>query len=688
MKWTYGIVAVAICAVATMSCDGLKKGAEKEESGHEAHDHGKHEGHDEAGKEGAGEGCGCGQEGTSGHEADDHAEGHKEAADESGHEGHGHAPGEHGAGAVGGHEGCDHGEHQSHEGAVEEPGHEGCDHGSSEGHSRGELALDRLDEQRCEHQVQTVACDECRYELGVVEVPDDVAAELLTEAAAKSAIQTFSELSLRCETGRDEQRSVEVVALLGGRVEEIRKSLGQAVEKGDVLAILASDEFSELKLAHEKYHQELELARTRFDRLVRVQGNLNQLLEKLRGLDAEGIDVASISKLEIGGAKAELMAAANGFVRARADWERDTRLVADGRKLLESVSGKANHDIERLVVGSWKADVLAARAELRLAKKAKERLDKLSKRNLASRKELDEARRNRDVAAVRFDAAVEQVTLDIEAHEVAVLEMLNTARSRLESAVEQVVLDLEVGRLESQQAVDRGRTQVEVSHRRLGLFGFSKEEIDQLADRGSESFAILEVRAPTSGTVLSQMSALGQVVEQGQPLFQVADLSSLWTWCHVYEKDLAQLAEGSLPLPAQVKTDAFPGRVFTGTLDYLDRVTDEHSRTVRARVVTSNKGGLLRPNMFVRAAVDVPTAGGGIISVPATAVVSDEGQDFVFLHWRDNYWVKRSVTVASRNSRIALLEDGLSPGDMIAAKGAFFLKSDVLREKMGAGCAH
>lgn len=635
MKWTYGLIPLFILVLCTLSCDRGKSAADKKASSHAGH------------------------------------EGHQEAAEEGG-----------------GHEGHDHGEQEGHNEPAEETGHEGHDHGGHGGHGHPEIALDKLDEQRCEHEVQTVACDECRYELGVVEVPADVALDLLTEAAAKPAIQTSRELSLRCETGRDERKSVEVVAMLGGRVEEVRKSLGESVAKGDVLAVLASDEFSELKLAHEKFHQELELARTRFDRLVKVQGNLSQLLEKLRGLGTEGLDVAAISLLEIGGAKAELMAAANGFVRANADWKRDARRVADGRKLLERVRGQGHHDLDKLTVGNWKGDVLAARAELRLANKAKERLDKLATRNLASRKELDEARRNRDVAAVRFDAAVEQVSLDIEAHEVAALEMLNTARSRLESAVEQVVLDLEVGRLEAKHALDRSRTQVVVSHRRLGLFGFSDEEIEQLADRGSDRFATLEVRAPNSGTVINQMLARGQVVEQGQPLFQVADLNSLWTWCHVYEKDLSILAEGTLPRPAQVRSDAFPGRVFTGTLDYLDRVTDAHSRTVRARVVTNNPGGVLRPNMFVRASVDVPTSGEAILSLPSSAVVSDDGEDFVFLHWRENYWVKRTVKVARRSGDIVLLEGGLAAGDIVAAKGAFFLKSDVLREKMGAGCAH
>jgi RND family efflux transporter MFP subunit len=607
-----------------------------------------------------------------GPEGHDH-EAHGGEEEPAGHEGHGHES----QAEAEGHEGHDHG--------AEEAGHEGHDHS---GHEHAELPLDELAEKRCEHDMATIACGECRYELGVVEVPPDVAGSLLTEVAARPMLKTFRELNLRCETATDQQRAVEVVAMVGGRVEAVGKSLGQAVKKGDVLAVLASDEFSEIKLAHQNTHQALELAQSRFERLVRVQGNLEQLLGRLRSVAAEGIDVEAISKLEIGGAKAELMAAANGYLRARSDWERDAQRVLDGGKLIAHVTGKAQHDVDTLALGNWKAEVLAARAELRLAHRTMDRLEALSAKNLASRKELDEARHQLSVARIRFDAAVEQVGFEISTHEAAALERLNTGRSRLESAIEEAVLTLEVARMEAQQELDRASTMVAVSHRRLGLFGFSEAEIETLLDRESDHFATLEVRAPTAGTIINQSLSLGQMVAQGQPLYQVADLNTLWTWCHVYEKDLAPLALSTLPLPAKVHSDAFTGRVFTGSLDYLDRVTDEHSRTVRARVVTQNPAGLLRPNMFVQAAVDVPTDGAGVLSVPASAVVSDDGTDFVFVHWREHLWVKRTVTVARRNEATVLLSAGLSPGDKVAATGAFFLKSDVLREKMGEGCAH
>ncbi len=590
--------------------------------------------------------------------------------------------------------GCDHAPPTSHARDTrvlpgeDQPQAEEGPHHDHHGHGHEELPLDELDSRRCEHDMPQVACAECRYELGVVEVPAEVARELLTETAAMARTESTRELSLRCETGVNEQQAVQVVALAGGRVEEIRTSLGATVRRGDVLAVLASDEFSRIKLSHEKAHQERVLARTRFDRLVRVQENLNQLLDRLRAVGTEGIDVEAISKLEIGLAKAELMAAANGFLRARTDWQRDERRVDDGRKLIEKVRGRGDHDLDTLVVGSWKADLLAARADLRLAHQAWSRLKELGGKGLASRKEQDQARRDLDVANARFDAAVEQVTLDIDRHRAAALERLNTARSRLESAVEQAVLDLDVQRLEAQQALDRAETGVAVSHRRLELFGFSGEEVENLASRESDRFGRLEVRAPAAGIVLEQHLAIGQVVDQGQPLFRIADLSRLWTWCHVYEKDLAVVAESDFPLPAKVEVEAFPGRVFTGSLDYLARETDEHSRTVRARVVTENPRGLLRPNMFVHAAVQVAGPGEGIVVVPASAVVSDGHEDFVFLHWRENTWVKRTVTVASRDGAQAVLKAGLSPGDKVAVRGAFFLKSDVLREKMGAGCAH
>ena len=81
----------------------------------------------------------------------------------------------------------------------------------------------------------------------------------------------------------------------------------------------------------------------------------------------------------------------------------------------------------------------------------------------------------------------------------------------------------------------------------------------------------------------------------------------------------------------------------------------------------------------------IPSTVSGLV-LPTSAMLSDAGEQFVFLHWKDQFWVRRNVHVlATYTDKVVV--DGINPGDMIATQGAFLLKSDVLREKMGAGCA-
>jgi cobalt-zinc-cadmium efflux system membrane fusion protein len=94
----------------------------------------------------------------------------------------------------------------------------------------------------------------------------------------------------------------------------------------------------------------------------------------------------------------------------------------------------------------------------------------------------------------------------------------------------------------------------------------------------------------------------------------------------------------------------------------------------------------LKPGMFVNVRLLLPGTQPSII-IPKVAVLSDEGRQFVFVHKQDDYWIRRPVTTgAGFNDQISILS-GLSAGQKIIADGSFLLKSDVLREKMGAGCA-
>ncbi len=226
--------------------------------------------------------------------------------------------------------------------------------------------------------------------------------------------------------------------------------------------------------------------------------------------------------------------------------------------------------------------------------------------------------------------------------------------------------------------------------RRLRLFDLSSEQIAGIKDeQKNDEFADLILRAPQSGVIIAQDVSVGKVVDTTQSLYTIAELSNVWVWCDVYEADLALLHRQftqQKPLPATVRVRAFEPDVFHGVVDFIGNVMDERTRTVKMRVQLANPQGRLRPGMFVDVEVAIHRPG-RVPAVPLSAVMSDAGKNFVFQQWKNDLWVRRDVATGDKYGDLVELRGGVSPGSRVVTSGAFMLKSDVLREKMGAGCA-
>ena len=139
-------------------------------------------------------------------------------------------------------------------------------------------------------------------------------------------------------------------------------------------------------------------------------------------------------------------------------------------------------------------------------------------------------------------------------------------------------------------------------------------------------------------------------------------------------------------LRAGVTVKAFPGEVFPGTVDLVGPTMDEKTRTVKLRLAVKNGEGKLRAGMF--AAVQVYLPGDvGALAVPRGAVLADEGRSFVFVHHHGDFFIRRPLGTGRSSLDWVEVTGGLSGGEAVVTDGAFLLKSDVLRSKMGAGCA-
>lgn len=296
--------------------------------------------------------------------------------------------------------------------------------------------------------------------------------------------------------------------------------------------------------------------------------------------------------------------------------------------------------------------------------------------------------RKADVLAVIHSADLGQAKAQFL--EVQAKVELATATFKREKGLHQKGISSEadyLGALNGLRAAEANYSAVE---KRLRLFGLTDEQIAAIKDeREDEHFAELVLRAPQAGTIIAQNISVGTLVDTTTSVYTIADLSNVWVWCDLYEKDLAVLHEQSStgePITAKVRVKAFEDTAFDGVVDLIGSLVDEHTRTIRVRVQVRNEEGKLKPGMFAEAEIVVPLKG-QITAVPATAVLSDEGKTFVFQHWKDDLWLRRDVVVGRSQGRFVEILAGVPRGTRVVTGGAFMLKSDVLREKMGAGCA-
>jgi len=244
--------------------------------------------------------------------------------------------------------------------------------------------------------------------------------------------------------------------------------------------------------------------------------------------------------------------------------------------------------------------------------------------------------------------------------------------------------------LDSEQELESARIRQESARQQLVNLGLTGGEIEGLVGKGmSAATGEMTLRAPIAGVVLElNASAPGVQVGPGDKAAYIGDPSRLWLWANLYERDLPGVQElrrkGANSVSVSVQ--AYPAEMFSGSLDFVGSVMDEKTRTVKVRISLANPDGRLHPGMFAKVRVLLPSSA-GTLSVPTMAVLKDEGREFVFVKAKEDFFIRRPVSTGNERDGLTEIKLGLDEGQTVVADGAFLLKSDVLRSKMGAGCA-
>jgi cobalt-zinc-cadmium efflux system membrane fusion protein len=183
---------------------------------------------------------------------------------------------------------------------------------------------------------------------------------------------------------------------------------------------------------------------------------------------------------------------------------------------------------------------------------------------------------------------------------------------------------------------------------------------------------LIEVRAPTSGTIVEQNVAGSEGVkslDNSPNLFIIADLSEVWVLTDVYENDLGEVHVGD---PAEIRLNAYPDRVYAGKVSDLSRVLDPNLRSAKVRIVLSNPDGSLRPGMYAVATFRSRKLNHRLV-VPSTALMRLQDRDWLFRKEGSSQF--RRVEVHSSGETAdgwQEIQGGVNPGQEIVANALAF----------------
>lgn len=198
---------------------------------------------------------------------------------------------------------------------------------------------------------------------------------------------------------------------------------------------------------------------------------------------------------------------------------------------------------------------------------------------------------------------------------------------------------------------------------------------------GTEQSDLVPVTAPARGVLFNRQVSAGTVVNPGSLMFRIADLSTLWLIASVNEIDLSKIYVGQ---PVEMHVRAYPQRTFRGVTSWLGESLDPTTRTLQVRVSVPNRDEALKPEMYATVAFR-GKASRPAITIPEFAVQDLNGQHIVFLQTAATMFRPRVVVLGPASNGLVEITEGLKAGDRVVVRGAYGLKSEMLKASLSEG---
>ena len=210
----------------------------------------------------------------------------------------------------------------------------------------------------------------------------------------------------------------------------------------------------------------------------------------------------------------------------------------------------------------------------------------------------------------------------------------------------------------------------------------AESELEQARSRVDGVQAALRkktIRAPFAGRVGIVEVDLGEFLGVGQAIVTLQTLTPIHVDFAVPQQELARIETG---LPVEAEADAYGDRMFEGSIVAISPRVEQSTRNVTVRARLDNEDGVLRPGMFVDAAIRLPQQQ-DVVTLPQTAISYNPYGDSVFLVNEEQtdsgdteLRVERKFvrTGATRGDQVQILQ-GLQAGQRVVTSGQLKLRN-------------
>lgn len=243
---------------------------------------------------------------------------------------------------------------------------------------------------------------------------------------------------------------------------------------------------------------------------------------------------------------------------------------------------------------------------------------------------------------------------------------------------------------------------------RLKLWGIDDKQVKEILDSGMAN-THLKIRSPIRGYVIKKYVKEGQYVDEGTPLYDVADVAKVWIQAQVYEDDMAFIPSAKPSakegkdlkedLPVTATTRAFPMEKFHGRLTFVYPHVDQDTRTVIVRFEVKNPDYKLRPGTSATVKLKIPPkkldlferaltedrklllAKGLLLAVPDSAVIDTGTLQIVYRELTPGEYEGVKVELGPRMqgpkevTYYPVLR-GLDEGDVVVTSGSFLVDAE------------